>query len=114
MVSIHPYFQVQPGKMAEAKALLQRFIAATEPDPGCLYYDFTVSGDVIFCREAYVNAEALLSHVEKVGGVLGEFLAIAQVIRIEVHGGELELDKLRGPLGGMNPQWFVFEAGAAR
>ncbi len=114
IVSIHPYFKVQAGKLSEAKALFPRFIAATAPDPGCLYYDFTVKDDVVFCREAYVSAEALLGHVEKVGVVLGEMLAISEIMRLEVHGGAAELDKLRGPLAAMNPDFYVFEAGAAR
>lgn len=114
VVSIHPYFRVQPGRMAEAKALLRRFIAETQNDAGCLYYDFSIRDDVVFCREAYVGAEGLLGHVSQVGATLGEFLGIAEVIRLEVHGAAEELEKLKGPLGGMNPEWFVFEVGAVR
>lgn len=100
--------------MDEAKAFLRRFVELTQPEPGCLYYDFSVRGDVVFCREAYVGAEGLLKHVEQVGGLLGDFLKIAEVARLEVHGSPEELDKLRGPLGGMNPEWYVFEVGAVR
>lgn len=114
VVSIHPYFRVKAGKMEEAKAMLRRFLELTQPDPGCLCYDFTIRGDVIFCREAYVGAEGLLGHVEKVGVTLGEFLKIAEVIRLEVHGAAAELEKLQGPLGGMKPDWYVFEAGVTR
>lgn len=111
VVSIHPYFRVEPGKLEEARQLLRQMVARTSCEPANLYYDFTVNGDVVFCREAYSQAEGLLKHVENVGPVLAEFLKIAQVVRVEVHGAGSELDKLRGPLAHLKPEWFVFECG---
>jgi quinol monooxygenase YgiN len=114
VVSIHPYFKVNPGKMTEAKDLLHQMVARTLTESANLYYDFTINGDFVFCREAYVGAEGLLTHVENIGPSLAEFLKTADVVRVEVHGSKASLEKLRGPLAGLKPEWFVFECGVVR
>ena len=114
VVTINPYFKVKPGKMAQAKDLLRQMVARTSTESANLYYDFTINGDVVFCREGYVDAEGLLTHVESVGPILGEFLKIADVLRVEVHGTNANLEKLKGPLAGLKPEWFVFECGVVR
>ena len=114
VVSIHPYFKVKAGKLDEAKSMLQQFIGKTATEDANLYYDFTFSGDVLFCREAYVGADGLLKHLENVGATLGELLKIVDLERLEVHGAADELEKLKGPLANLNPQWFVFECGVDR
>ena len=111
IVSIHPYFKVQEGKLEEFKALLPEFVAKTSSEEGCLYYHFTINDDVVFCREAYVDGDAALAHLDNVGQLLEQALGIAELQRLELHGGEAELAKLREPLGGLNPQWFVFQDG---
>ena len=114
VVSIHPYFRIKPGKMAEAKNLLQQMVALVTTESDNLYYDFTINGDVVFCREAYAGAEGLLKHVENVGPVLAEYLKLADILRVEVHGAAADLEKLKGPLAGLKPEWFVFECGVVR
>jgi len=111
VVSIHPYFKVKPGKMTEAKVLLRQMVAQTSTESGNLYYDFTINGDTVFCREAYLGAEGLLKHLEGVAPILGEYLKIAEVMRVEVHGSRANLEKLNGPLADLKPEWFVFECG---
>ena len=111
LVSIHPYFKVHPGKMDVVKGLLREFVACVAPDKNTIYYEFTISGDLVFCREAYVNAEALLAHVTSVGPALEKMLANADIARVEVHGPAAELEKLRGPLAQLNPTWFALECG---
>jgi len=59
VVSLYPWFKIHPGKIAEFKALLPRFIEMTAPETGCLFYDFTLSDDVLHCREAYTGAEGV-------------------------------------------------------
>ena len=107
VVSIHPYFKVKPGKLAEAKALLPRFVAKTATEKLVLHYDFTINGDEIHCRESYVGADGLLAHVENVGALLGELLQITDLARLEVHGPAGELARLKGPLENLKPVWFV-------
>ena len=111
IVSIHPYFKVQEGKLEEFKGLLPEFVTKTSTEEGCLYYHFTINDDIVFCREAYVDGDAALAHLDNVGQLLEQALGLAELQRLELHGGEAELAKLREPLGGLNPQWFVYQDG---
>ena len=79
-----------------------------------LFYEFTWSGEVIFCREAYVGADGLLEHIENVTPVLEEFLPLVEVVRCEVHGPAAELEKLKGPLAALNPTYYAYVTGVKR
>ncbi len=114
VVSIHPYFKAKPGNLARAKAAVREFVAKTSSESGNLYYDFTVSGDIIFCREAYVGAEGLLHHLQNIAQVLAEFLKLVDVVRVEVHGSADDLARLKSPLADLKPQWFEFECGVTK
>lgn len=106
-VSIHPYFKAHPGELEAFKAGLPAFREKTATEENNLFYDFTVNGDEIFCREGYLGAEAVLAHLENVGALLTEAFKISDLTRLEVHGPAAELDKLRGPLAHLKPAWFV-------
>jgi quinol monooxygenase YgiN len=108
-VSLHPYFRVHAGKIEAFKAGFPAFMAKTASEEKNLFYAFTVNGDEVFCREGYADAEGLLAHLENVGALLAEALKIADLTRLEVHGPAAELDKLRGPLAHLKPEWFVAE-----
>ncbi len=110
-VSLHPYFKAHPGKLEAFKAGLPAFAQKTATEEKNLFYDFTVNGDEIFCREGYDGAEALLAHLENVGALLAEAFKIADLTRLEVHGPAAELEKLRAPLAHLKAEWFVREAG---
>ncbi|MCA1703579.1 MAG: hypothetical protein LC808_10110 [Actinobacteria bacterium] len=105
-VTLHPYFKVPPDKLELLRSILPEFIAKTRDETGNLFYEFTINGDEVFCREGYVNAEALLAHLENVGAMLAEALKMADLIRLEVHGPAAELEKLKEPLAHLNPAWF--------
>ncbi len=112
VVSLHPYFTVRAGEFENFRSLLPQFIERTAKEERCLYYHFTVrDGEEIFCREAYAGAEGVLAHLENVGDLLGKALEISELTRLEVHGSAEELEKLKGPMGGLGPKWFVFEGG---
>lgn len=108
-VSIHPYFKAHPGKLEEIKGSFPKFIEKTRTEGENLFYEFTVNGDEIFCREGYVDAEAALAHLDNVGALLAEALTIADLTRLEIHGPAEELEKLKAPLAHLNPVWFVLE-----
>lgn len=110
-VSLHPYFKAHPGKLEAFKAGLPAFREKAATEEKNLFYDFTVNGDEIFCREGYAGAEALLTHLENVGALLAEVFKIADLTRLEVHGPAAELDKLRGALAHLKPEWFVQDQG---
>ena len=106
-VSLHPYFKVPSEKLQLLKAILPEFIAKTRGETANLFYEFSVNGDEVFCREGYANAEALLEHLENVDAMLEATMKMADLIRIEVHGPTAELEKLKGPLAHLNPAWFT-------
>jgi quinol monooxygenase YgiN len=113
-VGLVPYFDVNPDKLEEFKALGPKFIALTRNEEGCLYYGFSFSGNTAHCREGYRNADAVLAHLKNVDAPLKQALAISKIARLEVHGPAAEVDKLREPLKGLSPQFFVLETGAFR
>jgi quinol monooxygenase YgiN len=110
-VSLHPYFKVHPGKLDAFKASLPAFVEKTKTEQKNLFYDFTINGDEVFCREGYVDAEGLLAHLANVDALLKEALKIADLTRLEAHGPAEELEKLKGPLAELKPIWFVRERG---
>ena len=113
-VSIAPYFKVHTGQLAAFRELCQRFVAKTEPEPGCLYYGFSFEGDEVHCREAYADAEGLLAHLGSVGELIAEAMELADMTRVEIHGPAEELAKLRAPLHDLAPQYFTLEFGFRR
>lgn len=112
--TIVPYFKVNDGRMADFKALCERFMAKTDEETKCLYYGFSFDGDHAHCREGYEDAAGLLAHLENVGPLLEESLTMAELTRLEVHGPEGELAQLREPLKSLNPQFFALEYGFRR
>ena len=109
-VSLHPYFRIHDGKIDAIKAMLPQFAEKTATEKACLFYEFSMNGDELFCREAYENAEGLLAHLDNVGALLAEAMKIADLTRIEVHGPAAELEKLKKPLADLKPVWFVVQS----
>ncbi len=112
--TIVPYFKVSSGNMDTFKKLCEQFVTKTSGETKCLYYGFSFDGDEAHCREGYEDAEGLLAHLDNVGALLEEALKIAKITRLEVHGPEEELAKLRKPLAKLQPQFFTLEYGFRR
>lgn len=113
-VSIHPYFRVHEGKIDAFRALFPEFVARTQGESKCLEYGFTVNGDVVFCRESYEDADGALHHLENVGDLLEQALAISDLERLEFHGPEAELDRIRPKVAALPAEFFVHETGVRR
>lgn len=109
--TIVPYFKIHDGKVDAFKAGCDAFVEKTKTEPKCLFYGFSFNGDVAHCREGYSDAEGVLAHLENVGPLLQEALKIADLAKLEIHGPEQELAKLRQPLAGLKPEFFVLEYG---
>jgi len=114
VVTIHPYFKPHPGKLDAFKSLLLKFIGRASSEENCIFYEFTINGGTVFCREGYKGAEGALAHLDNVGDLLDEALKLAELVRLEFHGPAEELDKLRVRCGPLNPDWFVLECGVQR
>ncbi len=111
LVTIHPYFKAHPGKDIQIQATLEKFVAKTQGEPLCVFYEFTKLDDSVFCREGYLGAAGVLAHLENIGAILEEMLTYSDLTRLEFHGPAEEIDALRGPLGHLNPLWFVRHCG---
>ena len=109
--SIAPYFKIQEGNMEQVRVLCVQFVEKSRKEPKCLYYGFSFNGDQVHCREGYEGADGVLAHLENVGALLPEFFKIADMTRLEIHGPEEELAKLRGPLADFKAQFFTLEYG---
>jgi len=109
-----PYFTVEPTQLNAFKTLCEQFVEKTRNEPQCLHYAFSFLENRAHCREGYESADALLNHLDNVGAILEQALQISALERLEVHGPEDELAKLREPLAGLNPQFFVLGDGFRR
>lgn len=112
--TIVPYFKVRSGKLDQFKHLCEQFVEKTQEESQCLYYGFSFDGDQVHCREGYEGAEGVLAHLTNVAALLEEALQIADLTRLEIHGPETELIKLREPLAHLKPQFFTLEYGFRR
>ncbi len=112
--TIVPYFKIPNGNLESFKKLCEQFVTKTRQEPKCPYYGFSFNGNQAHCREGYEDAEGLLAHLENVGLLLQEALKIAEIERLEIHGPEEELMKLRGPLAHLKPQFFTLTCGFRR
>ena len=109
-----PYFKVANANLPALRVLCEAFVEKTRSEPKCLFYGFSFFEDQVHCREGYADAEGLLAHLDNVGSILQEALKISEIVRLEVHGPESELAKLRGPLADLKPQFFRLEYGFRR
>ncbi len=110
-VSVAPYFQIHAGKMEAFKRICERFVATSATEPDCLYYGFAFKDNLALCREGFKHAQALLDHLENLSPIVAEMTTVSDLIKIEVHGAEAELAKLREPLNKLKPEYFVLEYG---
>ncbi|MCK3853524.1 hypothetical protein [Pseudomonas sp. W2Jun17] len=104
-----PYFEIPERHLEAFKAYCAVFIEKTSKEPGCLYYGFSFNGTQGHCREVYSDAQGLLNHFVNIAELNSEAFHLASIVRYEVHGPREELDKLRGPLAFMKPQFFELE-----
>ncbi len=112
--AVVPYFKVSEGNLEAFKALCEKMVEKAKTEENCLYYGFCFDGDLAHCREGYTDSEAVLAHLDNIGTLLGEVLEISEITRLEIHGPEQELAKLREPLAHLNPQFFTLEYGFRR
>lgn len=112
--SVAPYFKVFPGKLDSFKELCKLFIEQASRESKCLYFGFSFHENEVYCREGYEDADGLLEHVRCVEPLFKEALKLAEITRLEIHGIEKELTKLREPLSSLNPKFFTLECGFRR
>ena len=109
--SIVPYFNVPSEHLDTFKSIAEQMVGQSKNEAKCLYYGFSFHGNEAHCREGYADAEGVLMHLKNVESLLGEMTKVAELKRLEIHGPEEELAKLREPLAKLNPMFFVLEYG---
>ena len=53
MVTIQPYFKVKAGEDAGGAGIVAGVCRKDGHEADNIFYDFTINGDEIFCREGY-------------------------------------------------------------
>lgn len=99
--------------MDDFKKVMEDFVERTRKETTCLYYDFSIFNDQVFCREAYIGAAGVLKHLENVGSCIEAVLEFSELYRLEIHGPEHELELLKEPLADLNPEFYVRKTGVA-
>ena len=112
--TIVPYFKISDENLPKFKAMCEQFVALTQKEDRVLYYGFAFNGNTAHCREGYVDAEGVLAHLQNVGELLHQALAISELERLEIHGPAEELAKLKEPLADLNVTYFELECGFRR
>lgn len=112
--TIVPYFNIDPNSVQAFKKLGEKFVEKTATEKKCLFYGFSYHEDVAHCREGYQDAEGVLTHLKNVADLLEQAMQISDLTRLEIHGPRDELNKLRGPLADLNPNFFELEIGFRR
>lgn len=80
--------RVHDGKLAEFKAAAEACVTSVrEKDSGTLQYDWFFNEDETECvvRERYRDSDAVLEHIENMGGAFGALLATCD-ISLELYG----------------------------
>lgn len=99
--------------MDEFKSIMAECVDLTSKEETCLYYDFSIADDTVFCREAYDDADALLRHIENVSPAIEKCLTISEIARVELHGPAAELAKLKETMADLNPTYFEHAIGVS-
>ena len=107
--TVGAYFNVMPGNMQAFEQLVDQFVEKTRHENGIRYYGWSFMGQEVHCRQGYLNAEGLLEHAANVGDLFREALKIADCAKLAIHGPEDELAKLKDPLSGFGPQFYVLK-----
>jgi len=114
-VVLQPCFEVPSGRMEEFRSGFSHFYNHIHPKAErMLYYGFSVdeANDLVFCREAYQDADGVLKHLQNVDWPLKSALKIGKLGRLDVHGPAAELDKLRGPLKELGCRFYIIDEGS--
>jgi len=84
--TIQPTFTIKD--LAKAEPFMKKCVDLTRTEAGCMYYGWTIQGDKLFCREAYVDAAAVQAHLDNIVPSVGEMLdsGAASLDKIEFHG----------------------------
>ena len=114
---LNPVFNLPDGVTDTVKEYMQKCVelTATEPKTDCAYYGWDVSkdGKLLYCREAYTSAEALVNHLNNAGPTVGEMIEKCglSIKQFEVICNEEDLPTLEGPCGAFGAEYRINSMG---
>ena len=117
VVSIIPVFKVKQGcNMSDCQPFLSECARLVkEKEPNCLTYSVVTQSNGIFAlREAYRSADDLLYHLDVVGQTLTKLAEYSDVVELDIHGPEDQLERLTHRLGHFNPKLWKLQRGGVR
>jgi len=79
---------IKDGQLEKLKSAIEPMVDATRTEKGALSYDFWLSADLkkVYVFECYQNSDAVLAHMENVGGLLGAFFECVDLEPIVILG----------------------------
>lgn len=107
--NICPQFTV--SDWGEAEPIMAEFVKATKTEEGCVYYGWTRKGDQLVCREAYVNGEAVLKHLENVGDYITELLTVAELNEVSIDCPRDQIEVVRPKTEALGTKYFEIVEG---
>jgi len=108
--TIQPTFTIKDLKAAEP--LMKECVDATKTEKGCVYYGWTISGDKLFCREAYVDGAAVDTHLANAVPIVGKMLeaGCVELDGIEFHGPKAEWPKFKEAADALGAVYYDVDA----
>ena len=105
---------ILPDQLENFRAVARDLIASTEPEPGTLNYEWTLSADETACHiyERYQNSDALVAHVRGFGSFAERFLQACRPTRFQVYG--LPNEEAKAALADFHPVYFSPLGGFSR
>lgn len=112
-IQITAKFKIHEGKVEDFKKIVGECVIKVkenEQGKGALQYDWFFSPDQTECvvREAYIDSNAVMTHMGNVGELLGQLFSISE-FNLEVYGNPSE--ELQQAASSLNPKVFSFYNG---
>jgi len=105
---------IQPGQLANFRAVAKDLIAATQSEPGTLNYEWNLNADETTCHiyERYQDSAAVLTHVTSFGRFAERFMQACRPTRFYVYG--TPTDEVKAALTDFGPTYFTSLGGFSR
>jgi len=105
---------ILPGQLDNFRAVARDLIAATEPEPGALSYEYKLSNDGTACHiyERYQNSAAVLAHVESFHHFAERFMQTCHPTSLHIYG--TPSDEVKAEFADLHPVYFTWFGGFNR
>jgi len=105
---------ILPGQLENFRTVAKDLIAATQPEPGTLVYEWNLNDDKTACDiyERYKDSAALLMHIGSFAPFAERFMQSCRPTRFHVYGAPSETAK--AALADFQPVYFSPLGGFSR